>query len=283
MNGATETQDILPPNCMVKERWEVLKKIGGGGFGEIYEALDLLTKENVALKVESAQQPKQVLKMEVAVLKKLQAPNSNDKQAKGETPVAEQKGAATHQRHNPPTTTQTFPMVEVSGPDRPWTASDIQDATQNLPDPREVGGPKFGEQLEQFCREFRPTSYKLRKYSQCMLSRGKRVRRVRVNGSTTPILGFSECDTYVDLTNYSDYDGPKCSINDTSFPYDSGSCSFSKLHSTNSIMWVCGTVDPWTQEKHALKRNKRGGQQNSKVTLWLIRADPWTTPKDNEE
>lgn len=34
--------------------------------------MDLLTRENVALKVESAQQPKQVLKMEVAVLKKLQ-------------------------------------------------------------------------------------------------------------------------------------------------------------------------------------------------------------------
>ncbi|XP_010293407.1 PREDICTED: tau-tubulin kinase 2-like, partial [Phaethon lepturus] len=50
----------------------VLRKIGGGGFGEIYDALDLLTRENVALKVESAQQPKQVLKMEVAVLKKLQ-------------------------------------------------------------------------------------------------------------------------------------------------------------------------------------------------------------------
>uniref|UniRef100_A0A8D3B2P8 non-specific serine/threonine protein kinase n=1 Tax=Scophthalmus maximus TaxID=52904 RepID=A0A8D3B2P8_SCOMX len=48
------------------------KKIGGGGFGEIYEALDLLTRVSVALKVESAQQPKQVLKMEVAVLKKLQ-------------------------------------------------------------------------------------------------------------------------------------------------------------------------------------------------------------------
>ncbi|KAB5526242.1 hypothetical protein PHYPO_G00149440 [Pangasianodon hypophthalmus] len=75
MNGATETQDILPPNCIVKERWKVLKKIGGGGFGEIYEALDLLTKENVALKLESAQQPKQVLKMEVAVLKKLQGKN----------------------------------------------------------------------------------------------------------------------------------------------------------------------------------------------------------------
>ncbi|KAG8505314.1 Tau-tubulin kinase 2 [Galemys pyrenaicus] len=49
-----------------------MRKIGGGGFGEIYDALDMLTRENVALKVESAQQPKQVLKMEVAVLKKLQ-------------------------------------------------------------------------------------------------------------------------------------------------------------------------------------------------------------------
>ncbi|XP_038822276.1 tau-tubulin kinase 1-like [Salvelinus namaycush] len=75
MNGTGETADILPPNCMVKDRWKVLKKIGGGGFGEIYEALDLLTRENVALKVESAQQPKQVLKMEVAVLKKLQGKN----------------------------------------------------------------------------------------------------------------------------------------------------------------------------------------------------------------
>ncbi|KAF5909549.1 tau-tubulin kinase 1-like, partial [Clarias magur] len=75
MNGAGEQVDILPQNCMVKERWKVLKKIGGGGFGEIYEALDLVTRENVALKVESAQQPKQVLKMEVAVLKKLQGKN----------------------------------------------------------------------------------------------------------------------------------------------------------------------------------------------------------------
>lgn len=39
--------------------------------------MDLLTRENVALKVESAQQPKQVLKMEVAVLKKLQGENNH--------------------------------------------------------------------------------------------------------------------------------------------------------------------------------------------------------------
>ena len=66
------SEDLLQPGHVVKERWKVMKKIGGGGFGEIYEGLDLVTKEQVALKVESARQPKQVLKMEVAVLKKLQ-------------------------------------------------------------------------------------------------------------------------------------------------------------------------------------------------------------------
>uniref|UniRef100_A0A3B3QKP4 Tau tubulin kinase 2b n=1 Tax=Paramormyrops kingsleyae TaxID=1676925 RepID=A0A3B3QKP4_9TELE len=72
MNGGGEQPDILSTPMLVKERWKVLKKIGGGGFGEIYEAVDLLLHMNVALKVESAKQPKQVLKMEVAVLKKLQ-------------------------------------------------------------------------------------------------------------------------------------------------------------------------------------------------------------------
>ncbi|KAF7665794.1 hypothetical protein LDENG_00131570 [Lucifuga dentata] len=72
MSGGVEQADILNVLSLVKERWKVVKKIGGGGFGEIYEALDLLTQVSVALKVESAQQPKQVLKMEVAVLKKLQ-------------------------------------------------------------------------------------------------------------------------------------------------------------------------------------------------------------------
>lgn len=72
-NNITMTSaDLLQPGHIVKERWKVIKKIGGGGFGEIYEGLDLVSKEQVALKVESARQPKQVLKMEVAVLKKLQ-------------------------------------------------------------------------------------------------------------------------------------------------------------------------------------------------------------------
>nr|XP_024662025.1 tau-tubulin kinase 2 isoform X2 [Maylandia zebra] len=72
MSGGAEQTDILNVLSLVKERWKVVKKIGGGGFGEIYEATDLMTRVSVALKVESAQQPKQVLKMEVAVLKKLQ-------------------------------------------------------------------------------------------------------------------------------------------------------------------------------------------------------------------
>ncbi|XP_059376741.1 tau-tubulin kinase 2 isoform X2 [Carassius carassius] len=72
MSAGQEQTDILSAGILVKERWKVLKKIGGGGFGEIYEALDLINCISVALKAESAQQPKQVLKMEVAVLKKLQ-------------------------------------------------------------------------------------------------------------------------------------------------------------------------------------------------------------------
>lgn len=104
MSGAGEHTDILSVADVVRERWKVVsapeiitinnipseilcdhilyllykysltqtRKIGGGGFGEIYEVLDQLSQATVALKVESAQQPKQVLKMEVAVLKKLQ-------------------------------------------------------------------------------------------------------------------------------------------------------------------------------------------------------------------
>ncbi|XP_070843387.1 tau-tubulin kinase 2b [Chaetodon trifascialis] len=72
MSGAGEHTDILSVEDVVRDRWKVARKIGGGGFGEIYEVLDQLSKATVALKVESAQQSKQVLKMEVAVLKKLQ-------------------------------------------------------------------------------------------------------------------------------------------------------------------------------------------------------------------
>ena len=33
-------QPLLPVASFLRDRWEILKKIGGGGFGEIYKAKD---------------------------------------------------------------------------------------------------------------------------------------------------------------------------------------------------------------------------------------------------
>ena len=65
-------KDLIQPGQVIKDRWRIISKIGTGGFGCIYEAYDCLSKESIAIKIESATQIKQVLKMEVAVLKKLQ-------------------------------------------------------------------------------------------------------------------------------------------------------------------------------------------------------------------
>ncbi len=72
MASATSENDLVGSGHIIKNRWRVSKKIGGGGFGEIYEAQEETSREKVALKLESARQSKQVLKMEVAVLRKLQ-------------------------------------------------------------------------------------------------------------------------------------------------------------------------------------------------------------------
>ncbi|XP_065846097.1 tau-tubulin kinase 1-like isoform X2 [Oscarella lobularis] len=64
--------DEIAGRTVVRDRWKLTKKIGSGGFGEIYEAIDGKTGNKVALKLEKLEQRKQILKMEVAVLKKLQ-------------------------------------------------------------------------------------------------------------------------------------------------------------------------------------------------------------------
>ncbi|VDN08836.1 unnamed protein product [Dibothriocephalus latus] len=69
---ASSAIDIVKIGSIIKDRWNVLKKIGSGSFGEVYEAQDALTQQKVAIKVESSRQAKQLLKMEVAVLKRLQ-------------------------------------------------------------------------------------------------------------------------------------------------------------------------------------------------------------------
>ncbi|KAF7261256.1 hypothetical protein EG68_00921 [Paragonimus skrjabini miyazakii] len=38
------TRDLLLPSDLVKDRWRVIRKLGGGGFGEIYEAIDTKVK-----------------------------------------------------------------------------------------------------------------------------------------------------------------------------------------------------------------------------------------------
>ena len=45
---------------MISDKWKITKKIGGGGFGEIYQAAIIGSEEPVAIKVESAKQSKQV-------------------------------------------------------------------------------------------------------------------------------------------------------------------------------------------------------------------------------
>ena len=42
------------------DKWKITKKIGGGGFGEIYGAKIIDSEEPVAIKVESSKQSKQV-------------------------------------------------------------------------------------------------------------------------------------------------------------------------------------------------------------------------------
>lgn len=72
MTSSSECE-ILQPSQIIRERWKIKQKVGGGGFGEIYEAIDLQNhNERVAIKVESSKATKQVLKMEVAVLRRLQ-------------------------------------------------------------------------------------------------------------------------------------------------------------------------------------------------------------------
>ena len=36
----SSTSPLLSPGVKLRDRWEILKKIGGGGFGEIYKAMD---------------------------------------------------------------------------------------------------------------------------------------------------------------------------------------------------------------------------------------------------
>ena len=63
---------MVGPGTVLKTRWRLTRKVGQGAFGEIYSGVDVTNDEPVAVKLERWDNKKAVLKMEVAVLKKLQ-------------------------------------------------------------------------------------------------------------------------------------------------------------------------------------------------------------------
>eukprot|EP00049_Salpingoeca_infusionum_P020314 m.363811 g.363811 ORF g.363811 m.363811 type:complete len:524 (+) comp24258_c0_seq1:213-1784(+) len=64
--------DLLQRQDTLKGRWRILSKIGAGGFGQVYLAVDQQLSHLLAIKAEAARS-KYVLKMEVAVLKQVKS------------------------------------------------------------------------------------------------------------------------------------------------------------------------------------------------------------------
>eukprot|EP00164_Ancoracysta_twista_P006856 GFYU01009631.1.p1 GENE.GFYU01009631.1~~GFYU01009631.1.p1 ORF type:complete len:411 (-),score=77.49 GFYU01009631.1:196-1344(-) len=71
MSAQKEKDKILCGSDLVKERWQIMRSIGQGGFGEIYSAADIETGDAVAIKMERPD-AKSALKLEVSVLRRLQ-------------------------------------------------------------------------------------------------------------------------------------------------------------------------------------------------------------------
>ena len=63
---------LCPEGTVIKGRWRVAYQIGMGAFGEIYVARNVNTQERVAIKVEVADEKKQALRAEVAIMRRLQ-------------------------------------------------------------------------------------------------------------------------------------------------------------------------------------------------------------------
>ncbi len=66
-------ENILKLGDTLRNRWIVHARVGGGGFGQIFQAFDTERREEVAIKVEpiTKELSKQVLRMEVVILRKL--------------------------------------------------------------------------------------------------------------------------------------------------------------------------------------------------------------------
>ena len=56
----SQSGELVSLSTVVKDRWKFARKIGGGGFGEIYEGRETTSGQRCAIKVESAVGNKQV-------------------------------------------------------------------------------------------------------------------------------------------------------------------------------------------------------------------------------
>jgi len=63
---------LCTEGMVIRGRWRISQQIGMGAFGEIYVAQNVSTREPVAIKVEPANDKKQALRAEVAIMRKLQ-------------------------------------------------------------------------------------------------------------------------------------------------------------------------------------------------------------------
>jgi len=63
---------LCTEGMVIRGRWRISHQIGMGAFGEIYVAQNVSTREPVAVKVEPANDKKQALRAEVAIMRKLQ-------------------------------------------------------------------------------------------------------------------------------------------------------------------------------------------------------------------
>ncbi|RDD40865.1 Tau-tubulin kinase 1 [Trichoplax sp. H2] len=64
-------QELVRPGTFLRPKWKIVRRIGSGGFGAIYEGVNLITGKEVAVKIEPRDCPKQLLNMEVTVMKNL--------------------------------------------------------------------------------------------------------------------------------------------------------------------------------------------------------------------
>jgi len=71
-SGVPPRIPLCAEGTVLRGRWRVSQQIGMGAFGEIYIARNVVTQENVAVKVEQVDEKKQALRAEVAIMKKLQ-------------------------------------------------------------------------------------------------------------------------------------------------------------------------------------------------------------------